>query len=252
MSISSEFKYESTPYPYASAKPKKRILITAPIRQKPDILTQYLDSIANLEVGNFNIEKYFILHNCYEELKHLFPNDCTLECFEDKTNDVREEITHNWTMDNLSAVARMKNQIIAHSLKYKFDYTFFVDSDLILHPKTLNHLFTQLEENNENIMAEVFWTEWEKGTGVYGSNAWDCDAYVGDQERFKETGIHQVGGTGACILINNKVYGYGVNYNPIPNVSFTYWEDRAFCIRAMVNNFKIFLDTNYPAIHLYR
>lgn len=233
-------------------KPKKRILITAPIRQKPDILTQYLESLANLEIGNFDIEKLFVLHNCYEELKHLFPNDCILECYDDNTKDVREDYTHNWQNENLSAVASIKNQIVAYSLKNKFDYTFFVDSDLLLHPKTLNHLFTKLEQWKENIMAEVFWTEWNKGEGNFGSNAWDYDSYNGDQNRYKETGIHKVGGTGACILINNKVYRYGVNYSPIYNVSFTQWEDRAFCIRAAVNNFNIYLDTHYPATHLYR
>jgi hypothetical protein len=230
----------------------KRILITAPIRQKPEILTQYLESLANLEIGNFSIDKYFVLHNCYEELKHLFPSDCILECYEDKTKDVREEYTHNWDIGNLSAVASIKNNIVAYSLKNKYDYTFFVDSDLILHPKTLNQLYTQLESMKEYIMSEVFWTEWNKGEGNLGSNAWDYDGYGGDQERYKEKGIYQVGGTGACILINNAVYGYGVNYSPIPNVSFTHWEDRAFCIRAMVNNFKIFLDTHYPVTHLYR
>lgn len=238
-------------YPMPPPKSKK-ILITAPIRQKPEILTQYLESLANLEIGNFSIEKFFVLHNCYEELKNYFPDDCILECVDDKTEDVRADYTHNWDIDNLSAVASIKNQIIAYSLKNKFDYTFFVDSDLILHPNTLKHLFDILEESKENIISEVFWTEWNKGEGNLGSNAWDYDSYGGDQERYKIPGIYQVGGTGACILINNKVYGYGVNYSPIPNVSFTHWEDRAFCIRAMVNNFKIFLDTNYPATHLYR
>lgn len=230
----------------------KKILITAPIRQKPEILKQYLESLANLEIGNFSIEKFFVLHNCYEELKYLFPNDCILESFDDKTKDVRNDYTHIWYLDNLSAMANIKNQIIAYSLKNKFDYTFFVDSDLILNPKTLKHLFDILENSKENIIGEVFWTEWGKNDGMAGSNAWDFDAYSGDQEKYKNPGIYQVGGTGACILINNKVYGYGVNYSPIPNVSFTYWEDRAFCIRAMVNNFKIFLDTHYPATHLYR
>jgi hypothetical protein len=58
--------------------------------------------------------------------------------------------------------------------------------------------------------------------------------------------------TGACTLIKRKVLEAGVNWNPVNNVSFSKWEDRAFCIRAAVHGFEIWLDSHYPARHLYR
>lgn len=230
-----------------------KILITSPIRQDKETLAKYLESLNNLEIGNFTIDKLFYLHNCYEELKSCFDDKTTLYNYEDDSKDVKNDITHQWYINNLNAISKMKNDIIKYSLKMKYDYTFFVDSDLILHPKTLVHLHKNLQAMREYIMSEVFWTEWQKDSGAFGSNGWDYDSYNGDQEKFRKKGIFRVGGTGACILIDNKVFGYpNVNYSPIYNISFSEWEDRAFCIRLAVNGIKIFMDTHYPAEHLYR
>ena len=87
-------------------------------------------------------------------------------------------------------------------------------------------------------------------------NAWQADFYAFKTEReweqWREEGLYRVGMTGACILIKNKVLKSGVNYTPIPNVSHSIWEDRAFCIRAAVHGFEIWLDTTCPPVHLYR
>jgi len=231
----------------------KKILIAAPIRQDPEVLKQYLDSIYRQEVSTFTVDRYFILHNCFDDLKEYFPQDCTLLEYNDDTLCVKAELTHNWYRNNFKAIVKMKNEIVAYALKEKYDYIFWVDSDLVLHPKTLNHLFDFLETAKQKVISEVFWTEWNKGyPETLGTNAWDYDAYGGDQQRFKEPGVYQVGGTGACILVNTSVYGYNINYSPLLNVSFTEWEDRAFCVRLAVNNIKIFMDTHYPATHLYR
>ena len=230
-----------------------KILITAPIRQDKETLMKYLESLNSLKTEGITVGKLFYLHNCYEELKSYFDDETTLYNYEDDSKCVKNDITHQWYINNLNAIAKMKNEIIKYSLQNNYDYTFFVDSDLILHPNTLIHLHKNLIEMKEYVISEVFWTEWEKDSGAFGSNAWDYDAYNGDQFKYKEKGIFNVGGTGACILINNKVFGLpNVNYSPIYNVSFTYWEDRAFCVRLATNGIKIFMDTNYPAEHLYR
>jgi hypothetical protein len=231
----------------------KRILIAAPIRQDPEVLKQYIESIYRQEQDNFTVDRYFILHNCFDSLKEYFPKDCTLLEYNDNTECVKNDYTHNWRLDNFKAIVKMKNEIVAYALNEKYDYIFWVDSDLILNPITLKHLFNVLEGSEEKVCSEVFWTEWNKGyPETLGSNAWDYDAYGGDQKRYKEPGVYQVGGTGACILVNTSVYGYNVNYSPIYNVSFTEWEDRAFCVRLATMNIKIFMDTHYPATHLYR
>lgn len=231
----------------------KRILITAPIRQKPEILKLYLESLNNLTINYnlFKVDKYFVLHNC-EELKGYFDNNTIVKIKNDDTTYKTDKNTHHWKIENFTVLSNIKNEIVKYSLDNEYDYTFWVDSDLILHPMTLLHLYNNLKFINEYIMSEVFWTKWLDTDKNKGSNGWDYDQYGGNQARYIEKGIHEVGGTGALILVNNKVYESGVNYSPISNVSFSIWEDRAFSIRAVVNGFKLYMDTHYPAKHLYR
>ena len=86
-------------------------------------------------------------------------------------------------------------------------------------------------------------------------NAWCQDQYTyhnyGDILQMYVPGIYRIGMVGACTLIKKKVLEK-VNFDIISNVSFSIWEDRAFCIRAAVHGFGIYLDTQYPAKHLYR
>jgi len=156
-----------------------------------------------------------------------------------------------------------------------YDYMFFVDSDLILNPNTLSKLI----ESRKDIIAEIFWTSWKPGESER-PNAWDQDANtfkleVNEPELYKELmslsaeeqikyakklkyeiwkkpGVYKVGMTGACILLSRNVLNCPhINYNRVRNVSFC-GEDRHFCIRAMSHDFEIWMDTHYPAIHLYR
>lgn len=232
----------------------KRILITAPIRQKPEILKLYLDSLKNLKIDNnlFKIDKYFILHNCYDELKNYFDNDTIIIPKNDKTTYEIDKNTHYWKYENFNALANIKNDIVKYSVEKEYDYTFWVDSDLILHPCTLLHLYNALQVMEKHIISEIFWTKWQDADLHEGSNAWLYDQYGGNQAMFNKADVFKVGGTGALILVDNKVYRAGVNYSYIPNVTYSVWEDRAFCIRAMVHGFEIFMDTHYPAKHLYR
>lgn len=236
-----------------------KILICAPIRQKLEILQKYLKSLDNLEIADkeMSIDSYFILHNCYEELHNCFSPETILLKFDDDSIDVRNDnITHDWKIDNFKAIVHMKNRIKDFALKNKFDYIFMVDSDLILHPKTLLHLYSILKSTNEKVIGEVFYTDWDK-SGKLLPNAWDMDSYsfmTDPRTRYKKENVdlYQVGGTGACILIDTKIFeNPSINYNPIQNITFSSWEDRAFCIRCYVNDIKVFLDTKYPCEHLY-
>jgi hypothetical protein len=56
---------------------------------------------------------------------------------------------------------------------------------------------------------------------------------------------------GACTLISVPALKAGLNFLPINNVSF-WGEDRWFCIRAEALGFPLYIDTHYPAKHLYR
>lgn len=67
----------------------------------------------------------------------------------------------------------------------------------------------------------------------------------------QQPGIYEVGGLGACTLISSSALSSGISYDRVRNIS--YWgEDRHFCIRAAALGFPLFVDTHFPALHLYR
>ena len=233
-----------------SALRKINVLLSAPVRQKEDIFQLYMKGLDGLEIpGNVNLQRAFVLHNCPHLRKYLRDGDIAYDVSTDDEYIV-DSITHNWGNSNLEIVASIKNNVLEMAYKNGFDYVFFVDSDLILHPKTLSKLL----ETKKDIVAEIFWTSWD-GKQDPQPNCWDFDHYsfyAGNMERYKEKGLYTVGGTGACILISRNVIEAGVNYSPIYNVVSWWGEDRAFCIRSACAGFRIWCDTNYPAFHIYR
>lgn len=64
-------------------------------------------------------------------------------------------------------------------------------------------------------------------------------------------GVYKVGGLGACTLIKRVVLEKGVHFGDIYNLSF-WGEDRSFCVRAVAYGFELFVDTHYPAFHIFR
>ena len=226
-----------------------KILLGVPVHQDPDIFREYLESLDRLEIPKgFVMDRCFYLHNCPELSSMLKDTDIVL--FNDrKTVYDTSGKTHNWTEENLTEVARMKNEMIQLCLDGGYDYYFLVDSDIILHPKTLKRLV----ERGKPIISEIYWTEWVEGTGKYGPNCWELDLITTEnEEKYRVPALHPVGGTGALILIKREVLEKNVNYTPIYNVSFSIYEDRAFSIRAACAGYQLYTDSTLPARHLYR
>lgn len=226
-----------------------RILIGAPVRQDHTTFYRYLKALNQLKTDGFHVDFFFVLHNS-TRLKRFLKPDQFIE-FSSMMEYKRDEKGHHWTLGNLTDVMMMKNFLLKKVLVENYDYFFLVDSDLILKPETLHRLFSR----QKDIIAEVFWTKWQQNEEEM-PNAWIADHYTFLKHRqyleWRAAGVYEVGMTGACILIHRNVLESGVDYTPIKNVSFSNWEDRAFCIRAAVHGYDIFLDTTCPPEHLYR
>jgi hypothetical protein len=226
-----------------------KVLISAPVKQDIAIFKAYLKHLDELIIPEgVTVDRLFCLNNCPELKQFLKPTEY-IEYNSDNGYSA-DEFTHNWTEKGINDVAEMKNTLSFLAVKADYDYIFFVDSDLILHPNTLQALL----QADKDIIAEVFWTKWTPQSEPQ-PNAWDFDHYgfVNGFERYKQGGVMLTGGTGACMLIKTDVFMQGVNYNPVYNVSYTHnGEDRAFCVRAAARDFAIWIDTNYPCRHLYR
>jgi hypothetical protein len=252
---------------------KVRALLGSPIRQEPEVLKAFLDSLCSLEKENVLLDFFFIDDNDISSSRDLlasFPEITEGKVIIEQRNKddiyIRGEDTHYWKENLVWKVAEYKNRIIDYCKQEDYDYLFFVDSDIVLHPKTLIHLIG----TSKDIISEIFWTKWHKNS-IELPQVWLYDHYSlvpkkrlenidqaeSDKrynnfiEQLRQPGVYEVGGLGACTLINRQAINAGVNFNEIYNISF-WGEDRHFCIRAAAIGLKLYVDTTYPAYHIYR
>jgi glycosyltransferase involved in cell wall biosynthesis len=251
---------------------KKRVLVGSPVYQKPEILDAFLKSLKNLSKDTISIDYMFVDDNIDENSSKLLAEfereESNVVVMDGMKQDeyICNEDTHYWDDVLMLKVANYKNAIINYSIKEQYDYLFFVDSDLVLHPNLIEYLKT----TNKDIISEIFWTQWHNDRPLE-PNVWLFDEYdlvpkkLGEKlseneanirynqflDHLKIPGIYEVGGLGACTLISRDALIAGVSFQPIKNLTIK-GEDRFFCIRAEVLGIDLFVDTYYPAYHIYR
>ena len=222
-----------------------RVLITAPARQEPKIFKEYRDSIDRLVIPDgVTVDTYYVVNNCPELLPCLHPGDHYIE-FDTNESYSKTHNDHIWSRSNMTMMETLRNMTIDYALIHGYDYWFSIDTDLVLHPLTLQTLL----EADKDIVSEIFWSV-SKDIHRW-CNAWMYDQGSGMLPEWNTPGLYQCGMTGACTLVKRKVLTAGVNYTNIPNIHYLYGEDRFFCVRAAVHGFELWVDTHYPATHLY-
>lgn len=251
---------------------RTRVLLGSPIHQKPAILEQFLNSLLRLNLKDIDLDFYLIDDNPDEAASRLLQQfaqsgrSVFLQSSGYHDDYIRDEHTHVWHSNLIWKVAGFKNLMIRRAEAFGYDYLFLIDSDLILHPDTLLHLIG----TGKDIISEIFWTQWQPDT-LLQPQVWMHDEYnqweihPGEQlspeeiqrrffaflQKMQHPGIYEVGGLGACTLISSSAISSGVSYDRVRNIS--YWgEDRHFCIRAAALGLPLFVDTHFPALHLYR
>lgn len=233
-----------------------RVLIGSPVRRNPAVLKEFLESLGKLKQDVCSIDYYFVDDNDTLESSRLLQEfaECNNQCvisysIGQKPAFVCDDTTHRWSDALIERVAGFKNTIIAYALDHNYDYLFLIDSDLLLYPATIEHLIA----TGKDIISEVFWTRWQPHADLL-PQVWEYDTYgfsADFVERLKSPGVYEVGGLGACTLISRKALQSGVNFNQLYNVTF-WGEDRHFCIRAVALGFRLYVDTQFPAYHIYR
>ena len=248
------------------------ILIGAPVRQEPAILREFLRSLAELDTDGLQIEFGFVDDNVEAESKALLREFAaahpTLLVDGGKEPEVyqKDEFGHVWNDELIWKVARFKDTLLDHARQRGHDGVFLVDSDLVLHPATLQHLI----RTGVDVVSEVFWTRWHPGLPDR-PQVWLRDQYTMHHQRRDESlsqeeidrrkqqffvellrpGLHEVGGLGACTLISRRALLAGVSFQAVYNLGF-WGEDRHFCVRAAVLGLRLHADTCYPPLHVYR
>lgn len=212
-----------------------KVLITAPLRQSIDIFQAYQGALDELTVPH---DRFYVVNDCPEIIPYIRGDYEVMN-----TGDIYQKTSddHIWTHDNLTKMHALRNRTVKAMLDSGYDYWFSVDTDVILHPLTLETLIAA----DKDIVSEIFWTNgW--------CNAWMYDQAAGMSQEWKKPGLYQVGMTGACTLVKRKVFEAGVDYTPIPCIVKSLWgEDRHFSIRAACAGFEMWVDTHYPAEHLF-
>mgnify|MGYP003900563027 CR=1 FL=1 len=250
-----------------------KVLIGSCINQKQRVLAQFFDSIEKLEIEGLQVSYFFIddneqldSKNTLDEFYRKNSNTIVYKANDKKNVYLYNANVHHWKEQLIWRVAAFKNKIITYAKQKAFDYLFLIDSDLIIDPVTLKHLI----KTGKDIISEIFWTRWYPNYFLL-PQVWLKDTYtqceilrgekidefefVKRREDFlnmlKTPGIYEVGGLGACTLISIYAMEKGVSFEEIKNLSF-WGEDRHFCIRAATLGLKLFVDTHYPAYHIYK
>lgn len=222
-----------------------RVLITAPLRQDPDIFDAYQDSLDRLIIPDgVTVDRFFVVNNCPEVIPRIrgaaFEQVNTGLAYEKTDND------HIWTYENMWAMGGLRNRTIHQAYLNDYDYWFSIDTDLVVHPMTLQWLLWA----NKDIVSEIFWTR--APSGKEWCNAWMMDQCSGMPEEWKKPGLYPCGMTGALMLAKTDIFANGVSYDPIPNINKALrGEDRHFCVRAACAGYQLWIDTHCPALHLY-
>lgn len=251
---------------------QKKFIAASPVYQKPEILEAFLKSLKALKRGGAVLDYIFVDDNVDEESSRMLANfqregsKTIVFSGQETTAYICDEESHHWDDNLMLKVANYKNTMISYAVDNVYDGIFFVDSDLILHPGLLQHL----QEQKKEVVSEIFWSRWHDGLPLE-PNVWLFDEYdlvpkrLGEElteeekvkrqgeylEKLKFPGLYRVGGLGACTLISRSALLKGVNFAPIENLTI-HGEDRFFCIRAAVLGIGLFVDTRFPAYHIYR
>lgn len=227
----------------------KKILIAAPINEEENIFKEYLESLNHLEIPEgYTAKGYCILAKDSPLYKYL--DDGEYE-FENNNFPVEKSKGRQWTNQMLSNVGYLKNKIKEKATREGYDYLFMVDGDILLHPKTLSHLISL----NKPVVTELVYTK--RGTkigcmdGEYEGNTFYSDKKLRD---YQDGGLHEVNWSGQIMLIHSSVFTIPtIDFSPIGQMIGEYNSDWSFFCKVYAHdpNFQLYMDTKYPARHLY-
>lgn len=256
----------------------KRILVGSPVRQKHQILEQFLLGLEEVDKTGYALSYYFVDDNVDTESsamleafaqKHdaLIKKGSALTDLDSFSKYVSDEITHLWDPTTIRKVAYFKDSIIEYAVENEFDYLFFVDSDIVVDKRTIQ----QLASRNVDIISNVFWTQWKPNWELEPQCFWmpalnaqsvkPFAPLISREEsrqlqrnffaKMRIPGMYKVDGLGACTLISYEALAKGVRFKEIPNLALL-GEDRHFCVRAGALGYTLYYDTVFPVYHIYR
>lgn len=222
---------------------EKRILIATPVKQNEEIFVEYLNSINRLVVSkDYIVDKFFYLYNCPELSKYLEENEYNL-LYDNDDNNLNNDIKE------IYALYQMKTALLKKASQDHYDYLFMVDSNILLHPKTLQLLLN----DNKDVVGNIVWTKNQNKIEINCKKNEELEIYK-NLDQFYIPGIYRIGWISNCILISSKIFNNpNILYYPVPGVGANNDENYGFCLRVTCNfpECGIWIDTRLPARCIY-
>lgn len=235
------------------------VMIFSSVRKPPDIVRLLLESLLDFDTSACRIAIVLYDDNDNQESSALIRDFCSRYdtdalLFRDlllgDTVYKAGRRTHEWNQDVVDRISTIKNAAIRYFFEHTlYDFLLLLDADVMLHPRTTSHLISL----NLPVVSEVYWTVFSRGD-TYLPNVWDYMTYRHESPdsilRLTRPGVYQVGGLGACTVLKRQAVGRGLNFSRIPNLDF-WGEDKHFCVRAACLGVPLYVDTTFPAFHIY-
>jgi hypothetical protein len=239
-----------------------RLLIGSLVRQSPAVLEAFLRSLAGLNLHGLTAHYYLVDENDDPSASGLLREWAASRC----ATVVAGEGPANQQEDQRNEAlvwqaARAKDAMIEYALAEGFDLLFLVESNLVLHPFTVQ----QLIQTKKPIVAEIVWSRsapeqperpqvWltDQDAGAQGEHLALAEADQRASEwyrQLREPGLYPVGGLGACTLMQREALAAGCRFAEIYNLSLR-GEDRHFSIRAAALGYQLWVDTTMPAYQI--
>ncbi len=232
----------------------KKVLVFSSLCKSKEVLEVVLPSWLALDTKGIQLDVLLYDDNNEEKsiqfLKDFEQKHPSVNVERDWLQDSSNYKTHNWNRSLTDRITSIKNKAISYALEENYDYLFLLDADLVLHPNLLQHLI----QCNKDFVFEVFWTVFHD-QNFAKPNCWDVHSwdymYPETILQLQNPGTYKVGAGGACTLLTKKAMEKGLNFKRIQNMPYA-GEDRHICTRAEVLGIDIYIDTHYPAFHVFK
>lgn len=156
-----------------------------------------------------------------------------------------------------SLVYDSRNKLASMAVEMEADYIFWLDSDMVFTPDTLERMMAVLDEHKEiDILSGLYFRRAQPFTPVLFSKLEENAEGTVDFADYKSVpeGLFEIAGCGfGCVLMRTECLldiaakeGGGVWFTPIKNAG----EDCSFCLRARNEGYKIYCDSDISLGHM--
>lgn len=185
---------------------------------------------------------------CHDQVQASFAQ--SLANLVEYTTRKKYEVVIQFYEGTIVATARQK--ILEQAVAQDVDYLYFVDSDMIMHPKVIEHLI----RCDVDIVSTMFFKRVYPYQPCFYSGVTVDENNIATLEVplvWGEYGLYECDGTGlASTLISKRVLTRLVDEEPFIHPSAGIGEDIAFCLNARNAGFKVYVDTRMETGHIGR